>query len=167
MSGDSVEVRLILNGDEFVVEHDRLRAKVRMIGIKAFDPVVSEREITAFGDGAVSFLQQWILNKTVQLEFDEPKQDEQGCYLGYVFLDGIDINQRMVAEGIAMVYTEFSTTHEQDYLMAEIPARRARKGIWGGSKARARVMGLRREWSRLRVLQNGEPPVDPLLGEEQ
>ncbi len=162
-SGQSARVVLILNGDEFVIERDARRARVRMIGIKSFDPVVNEREITAYGDASVHFLKQWILDKEIRLVFDTPKQDEHGRYLAYVYLGEIDINRRMVSEGIAMAYTEFEVAREREYLMAEIQPRQIGVGIWGGTKAQTRILGLRREWSNVRLERHGRSPVDPLL----
>jgi endonuclease YncB( thermonuclease family) len=163
--GESVEVVLVLNGDEIVVEKNQSRARVRMLGIHSFDPVVNEREITAFGDASVRFLEEWILNKRVQLHFDVPVKDVRGRYLAFVHLDDIDINRRMVEEGVAMVYTEFHTTREQAFLVAEGPPRRSRRGIWGGKKARARIVSLRRVWADKRR-GSGKAPADPLLIEE-
>lgn len=162
-SGDGATAVMILNGDEFVIEHDKLRARVRMLGIKSFDPVVNEREVTAYGDASVQFLKQWILNKEIRLFFDDPKQDEHGRYLAFVYLGDIDINQLMVAEGVAMAYTQYETAREREYLMAEIHPRQTGVGIWGGSKAVTRINGLRREWSNERVARNGQAPFDPLL----
>lgn len=162
--GETALVVLILNGDELVVEKDGRRAKLRMLGIKSFDPVVNEREITAYGDASVRFLSQWVLDKEIRLEFDTPITDDHGRYLAYVYLGDIEINRRMIAEGVSMAYTEFATARERDYLMAELQPRKTRIGIWGGRKAFARILGLRREWSNAREAR-GQSPVDPLLEE--
>src|SRR5207249_4905100 len=111
------------------------RSRLRMLAIHSFDPVVNEREITAYGEASVRFLEQWVLNKEVGVYFDKTPKDVRGRYLGYVHLDDIDINKRMVEEGIAMAYTEFATNREQSYLIAEQAARANSRGIWGGRKA--------------------------------
>src|SRR4051812_26598028 len=47
--GGPAKVALVLNGDEIVVEDAKgHRSRLRMLGIHAFDPVVNEREITAY-----------------------------------------------------------------------------------------------------------------------
>jgi len=163
--GEPVTAVLILNGDEFVVEKGTARAKVRMIGIKSFDPVVNEREITAYGDASVRFLQTWIINKQITLQYDEPVKDAQGRYLAYVYLGDIDVNRRMIAEGVSMVYTEYETAREREYLMAELEPRATAVGIWGGRKSRERILGLRREWANARAERSGQVPLDPLLEE--
>jgi endonuclease YncB( thermonuclease family) len=161
--GDRVRVVLVLNGDEILIEHNGRRARLRMLGIRSFDPVVSEREITAFGDASVQFLKEWILNKEVEPLFDVPIMDAHNRYLAYISLNGVDINKRMVEEGISMVYTEFKTTREQEYLAAELNARTSRRGIWGGSKAHRRIDDWRRDWAGRRVQRHEEAPADPLL----
>ncbi len=40
-SGDTVQVVVILDGDQFVVEKDNGRATIRMLGVKTFDPVIN------------------------------------------------------------------------------------------------------------------------------
>ncbi len=166
-TGDTVKVVLVLNGDELVVEKGDNRARVRMLGIHSFDPVVNEREITAFGDASVRFLRHWILNHNVRMVFDAPIQDSHGRYLAYIFSGDMDINRRMVSEGLSMVYTEFPTQKERDYLNAEMTPRAKGVGLWGGHKARTRIIGLRRGWSKKRRLRDGVHNLDPLLEEER
>lgn len=161
--GDPVHVTLILNGDEIIIEKDQKRARLRMLGIHSFDPVVNEREITGFGRASVSFLETWILNKDVVIHFDEPKKDVRGRFLGYVEREHIDINARMVEQGLSMVYTEFPFAREATYSNRERNAREARLGIWGGDKAVARIRGLRATWARTRKERFGQPPPDALL----
>lgn len=170
-SGDSVKVAVILNGDEVIVEskgsgNTPARSGLRMLGIRSFDPVVNEFEITAFGRASVAFLTTWVLNKPTQVTFDKPKRDVHNRYLAYLSRDGIDINRRMVEEGIAMVYTEFPFAREADYLSAEVLARAAGRGIWGGERTRKRIIGLRADWAAKRRERDGSPPVDPLLLEQ-
>lgn len=162
-TGDTVKVALVLNGDELVVVHQNARARVRMLGIKAFDPVVSEREITAFGAAAVGFLEKWLLGQSAEVHFGTPVQDASGRYLAWISRDGIDINRRMVEEGVAAVYTEYPVAREATYLGAEILARRAQRGVWGGKKARSRLFALRKKWLASRALAKRGMFVDPWL----
>jgi endonuclease YncB( thermonuclease family) len=161
--GDVVEVVMILNGDEIMVEKDGKRARVRMLGIHSFDPVVNERQITAFGHASVNFLNSQILNEQVKLVFGAPIKDQRGRYLAYVHKGGTDINYLMVEEGIAMVYTEYQTDREAIYLSIELQAVRRGRGIWGGNKSAARIHALRHEWANARLNRTGHPPPDYLL----
>ena len=165
--GDKVEVVAVLNGDEIIVSTGPAQARVRMLGIRAFDPVVNEREITAFGHASVAFLSQWALNKTVQIVFDNPVKDVRGRYLAYVERGGIDLNDKMIEEGIVAVYTEFSFLRQSVYLTTESMAARASRGIWGSKKAASRVLALRQDWAHHRQQRTGELPPDYLLSEDK
>jgi endonuclease YncB( thermonuclease family) len=161
--GDMIKVAVILNGDEVLVEKNGRRADVRMLGIHAFDPVVNEFEITAFGRASVGFLERWALNKEVTIVFDHPIKDSHGRYLGYLERDGVDLNQRMVEEGIAMAYTEYDFAREASYLSTELLARQAARGIWGSPKTKTRTLALRKNWAGARFERTGMASLDPLL----
>ena len=163
--GDKVLVIAIVNGDELIVSKGPAQARVRMLGIRAFDPVVNEREITAFGHASVSFLNQWALNKTVQIVFDDPIKDVRGRYLAYVERSGVDLNEEMIEEGIVAVYTEFPFLRQSVYLTTESLAGRSSRGIWGSKKATSRIQALRRDWAHHRQQRTGELPPDYLLSE--
>ena len=136
-----------------------------MLGIKSFDPVVNERQITAYGEACINFLKQWVLGKKVKLTFDTPLKDKNGRYLAYLSWDGMDINRLMVEGGRSMVYTEFPFAREVDYLKIEQEVRKKRRGIWGGGKAFKRILGWRREWAVERRSHSKKVPTDPFLQE--
>ncbi len=48
-------------------------------------------------------LKELILNKDITLK--TTKQSKWGCYLGEIFLDGVSINNQMLAEGLAKSYS--------------------------------------------------------------
>ena len=150
-------------GTYLIVTKEQAQARVRMLGIRAFDPVVNEREVTAFGHASVSFLKQWALNKPVKIVFDEPIKDVRGRYLAYVERGGIDLNEKMVEEGIVAVYTEYGFVRQSAYLTTESLAGRSARGIWGSNKAKRRVIALRNDWAHHRQVRTGELPPDYLL----
>lgn len=160
--GDLVDVVLVVNGDELMVEHNHQRAKIRMLGIRSFDPVVNEFEITAFGRGAVAFLQNWVVGHEVKVTFDVTIKDIHGRYLAYVERDGTDVNQRMLEEGLAMVYTEYPFARESHYLSEESFIRTMHRGIWASDKAIARTKALRRDWAASRRQRSDGRVFDPL-----
>ena len=161
-SGETVRVVRIVKGDEIVVEKGKSTARVRMLGIHSFDPVVNEFEITAFGRAAVSFLEQWMLDRPVRLVFEDLIQDTRGRYLAYVERDGVDLNRRMIEEGVTTVYTEYAFGREASYLTAEELARSAGRGVWGSKRALLRIRALRKQWAAARLARTGQAPVDDL-----
>jgi micrococcal nuclease len=160
--GDLVDVVVVLNGDELLVTKDGNRAKIRLIGVRAFDAVINEFELTAFGRASVGFLEHWVSGHEVKVRFDSTPKDVHGRYLVYMERDGIDINRRMIEEGVAMVYTEYPFTREAAYLSSEQLARESNRGIWGGPRAVARINGLRHDWRRSRTTRTSQPFADPL-----
>jgi endonuclease YncB( thermonuclease family) len=161
-NGETVRVVRIVKGDEIAVEKGLATARVRMLGIHSFDPVVNEFEITAFGRAAVGFLEQWTLNRPVRLHFDDPIQDVRGRYLAYIERDGLDLNRRMIEEGVTAVYTEYAFAREATYLTSEEMARSARRGVWGSKRAVQRIRALRKQWGAARLARTGQVPVDDL-----
>jgi endonuclease YncB( thermonuclease family) len=98
----------------------------------------------------------------VKITFDTPIKDVHGRYLAYVERDAVDVNRRMVEEGVAMVYTEYPVARESKYLSAEGLARKSRRGIWGGPRARTRIEALRRDWAHSRGERLHKVFNDPL-----
>ena len=160
--GDLVDVLVVVNGDEVIVSKAGARARVRMLGINAYDPVVNEFEITAYGRAAVAFLENWVLGHEVKLVFDRTVRDVHGRYLAYLERDGTDVNRHMLEEGVAMAYTEYPFVREASYLSAEVIARSARRGIWAGIKSSKRTKALRHDWAAARRQRGDKTFADPL-----
>lgn len=80
----------------------------------------------AFGERSKEFLKSLISAKKVVVRYET--EDQYGRILGVVYLDGEDINLRMVAEGYAWHYSHFDKTPA--YVEAEMKARSARRGLW-------------------------------------
>lgn len=57
--------------------------------------------------------------------------DRYGRVVARVSCDGVDVNHRLVAEGMAWVYRQYATT--QSFYLAEEDARKARIGLWRDS----------------------------------
>jgi endonuclease YncB( thermonuclease family) len=165
-NGDTVKVVAVLKRDQLLVDKDGHQGRLRLLGIRSFDAYVNEREIMAFGQRAVVFLERWAENRQVKVIFDDPIKDVHGRYLAYLELEGVDLGKRMVEEGVSMVYTEYPFERESDYLTAEWMARENRAGIWGGKKATRRIEALRRQWAAARKDRTGQSPPDYLIAEQ-
>jgi len=95
--------------------------RVRLIGLK----VSTEHE-----PEAVKFLERIALRQKVRLEYDEPKYDESGMLLAYVYSENKTfVNAKMIREG----YASFDDTGRfADHLRrCELQARAEKKGMWG------------------------------------
>ena len=93
ISEERVVVERIIDGDTIVVNE----SSVRLLGINS-----PERGEDYYAE-AKEFLENLILNKSVELEFGQEK-DKYGRGLAYVFLNGENVNVEMVEKGFANYY---------------------------------------------------------------
>lgn len=125
--GATTKVTRVIDGDTFETEKGE---KVRLIGINA--PEISD----IFGQEAKQHLSDLILNKTVDLQNDNISNDRDRYQrlLRYVFLDGVDINKKMISDGFAFAYLKYPFSNSIEYEQAQIQAKETYNGIWGNSK---------------------------------
>jgi endonuclease YncB( thermonuclease family) len=79
------------------------------------------------GQRAALALQDLIGRRTVAC--DERDVDRYGRIVGRCLVDDLDINEWLVAQGLALAYRRYS----RDYVAAEDDARAAGRGMWAGS----------------------------------
>jgi endonuclease YncB( thermonuclease family) len=79
------------------------------------------------GQRAALALQDLIGRRTVTC--DERDVDRYGRIVGRCLVDDLDINEWLVAQGLALAYRRYS----RDYVAAENDARAAGRGMWAGS----------------------------------
>jgi micrococcal nuclease len=162
-SGDSVRVVGIVKGDEVVVEKDGGQAHVRLLGVHAPEAVIDDTAVEKMSRPAKTFLSVKALDQRALVFIGTPAKDPHGRYLGYLTVDGVDINRELIQQGHALAYTEFGHEREADYMAADAQARAAGRGVWADVRTQKMLVGLRRVWSEGRKHQSGEAPVDPLL----
>jgi len=117
----------VVDGDTFIIETGE---RVRVIGINA--PEMK----TEYGEPAKEHLLGLIDGKTVELEADHISADKDiyGRLLRYVYLDGTDINKKMVTDGYAIAFLKYPFDKETEYKQEEIKAKAASLGIWQHSE---------------------------------
>lgn len=123
--GKPAKVIRVIDGDTFVIETGE---RVRVLGINA--PEMK----TELGEPAKQHLLALIDGKTVDLEPDHISKDRDvyGRLLRYVYLDGVDIDKKMVTDGWAIAFLKYRFDKEEEYRQEEIKAKSAALGIWGG-----------------------------------
>jgi len=89
-----VFVERVIDGDTIVSGNN----SIRLLGINS-----PERGQEYYEEAKV-FLNDLVLNKTVRLEFGREKKDRYGRILAYVFLEGENIDLKLVEEGFANIY---------------------------------------------------------------
>jgi len=99
--------------------------RVRLIGFDA--PTPAQRP---WGKDAMDFLRQ-VDKETVQLEFDQERQDAYDRLLGYIWHNGKLLNLAVVAEGHALIDSRLpNTRYESELRRGQEAARLQGLGIW-------------------------------------
>ena len=135
--GQRIQVQRVISGQSLEIL-DRVNKvpilkKVRLIGINT--PHLRQEP---WGVQAKTRLEQLIKGKPVLLELDVETQDSHNQVLGYLWQDGILINEQLIKEGYAMAsipnrgakIQTLNTKYQQRLLMSQEWARQMEKGIW-------------------------------------
>lgn len=126
-------VTKVLDGDTVIVEGGH---HVRLLGIDA-----DERGYPCYEE-AKSCLEEFVLNKKVRLEKDQTDVDQYKRCLRYIFLNGENINLRLVKEGVAICrFYEPDTKYREECAALEKEAIENKIGCkWGGETKCGKVL---------------------------
>ena len=91
---ETVHVDRIIDGDTIVSN----KTSIRLLGIN------SPEKGELYYNEAKEFLEEWILNKTVDLEFGKEKYDKYQRTLAYLYINRENINLKLVEKGFANFY---------------------------------------------------------------
>jgi endonuclease YncB( thermonuclease family) len=165
-SGDEVQVvRATTRGHELVVTKGGKKATVRLVGIYTFSTWPREKtDVTTFAQAAIDFVTNEVGGRPAKLVLIRKELDPRGRYLGFLEMNGADLGQRLIEEGLAAVYTEYPFDREEPYMAAETKPRSTKQGIWSGRVAAKRLSALRQTWASVRLREFNNQVSDPLLG---
>lgn len=105
--------------------------KVRYIGVDTPELHRPQKSVEYFAREAYEANRRLVEGKKVRLEFDVQKQDRYGRLLAYVYVDGIMVNEWLVANGYARVATfPPNVKYAERFLELEREARRLELGLW-------------------------------------
>jgi endonuclease YncB( thermonuclease family) len=113
----------VLDGDSLLVSGGRGKKEVRLYGVDApeFDQ--------AYGRQARACLRTLVLKKTVTIE--PLDMDTYGRTIAKVYREGDCVNERLIADGCARVYTRFCKPEDREaWSVLEHNARQQRSGLW-------------------------------------
>lgn len=130
-----VQVAEVFDGDTF---RTRSGERIRLLGINTPEVAHHNQPEQAYSKEAKRRLKQLISDKTVQLRLDREKKDRYGRTLAQVYLrDGSWVNNKLVLEGLAQVYTFMPNYRWTERLLqSEIQARSENRGLWKSSRFR-------------------------------
>ncbi|MEY3868347.1 MAG: hypothetical protein RLZZ338_2238 [Cyanobacteriota bacterium] len=135
--GQRIQVQRVISGQSLEildrVDKVPMLKKVRLIGINTPD-----LRQEPWGVQAKTRLEQLIKGKPVLLELDVETQDSYNQVLGYIWQDGILINEQLIKEGYAIASIPnrgaktqtLNTKYQQRLLYSQEWARQMEKGIW-------------------------------------
>ncbi len=116
----------VADGDSITVLDNNIEHKIRLQGIDA-----PERK-QAFGNASRKHLASPVAGKEVTVKW--VKRDRYGRIVGFVIVDGQDVNLAQVKTGMAWFYRyyqkELGAENRKLYAQAEDEARAIKKGLW-------------------------------------
>ncbi len=125
---DTVRVVQVFDGDTVRLADGR---KVRLVGVDAPEIDSPYGKAEPFGEQSKAYLTEMVLDRDVRLVIppDDPV-DRYGRTLGYLYLDGVLVNGRIIRDGYARCYRAFWFEYRDLFYDFEREARRYRRGIW-------------------------------------
>jgi micrococcal nuclease len=105
------KVLAVTDGDTCLLELDlgfRLTyvIQVRLLGINTPETFGVKKDSEEYAKGMLSktALKEWIEGKEVTVVTTKWKKEKYGRYLAVIYLDGVDINKKMITEKLATEY---------------------------------------------------------------
>jgi len=149
-----VQITGIVDGDEILLLN-RLGGKtvLRLIGIKSFDPTVSDPLLSEYGKICFEYLKSQTLNEQARLVLSPKLVDTKGRLLGSLFLKDSEgkftknLAKDLIKRGYTLVYTRFDFPQMEDYLEVEQAASNDGAGLWSDSRIKGRAQMLKILWN--------------------
>lgn len=126
-SAESYTVKRVIDGDTIELEDGM---KIRLIGIDT--PELNKSGTTGcYGREAYDYANKLLTGKNVRLEKDVSETDRYGRLLRFIYIDNDFINDKIVRDGYARVYTYPPDVKYQDqFKESEKYARDNNLGLW-------------------------------------
>ncbi|MGZ5292792.1 MAG: thermonuclease family protein [Actinomycetota bacterium] len=125
-------VTRVVDGDTIHVDLEGVDTTIRLIGIDTPEREGPYTHEECFGREASAYTERALAGREIQLEFDVERTDRYDRTLAYVWLDGRLFDERIVADGFAVVATFPPNVKYVDrFLAAQRAARDGGRGLWG------------------------------------
>ncbi len=125
---DTGKVTRVVDGDTIELESGE---KIRYLMVNTPETTGGKNE--CYGQNAVQFNTDLVLNKEVELRYDVEKLDMYGRTLAYVTVGGQEVNTLLVERGYACVLhiPPNGDDRLQEFKALETEAKAALRGLWG------------------------------------
>ena len=133
---DGYKVVSIVDGDTIKVSINGTTETLRIIGLDTPETVDPRKPVQCFGKEASNKAKELLSGKTVVLEADstQGERDKYQRLLRYVFINGTDYGQYMIANGYAHEYTyNLPYKYQTEYKNAQKTAETNKLGFWSPS----------------------------------
>jgi micrococcal nuclease len=123
----------VVDGDTIEIYLNKKIEKVRLIGVNTPETVDPRRKVECFGPEASNRLKELLEGKVVKVEADETQNDSDKYQrlLRYVYLDNININQKMIEEGYGFEYTyKVPYKYQREFKKSQQEAKSKNLGLW-------------------------------------
>jgi len=121
-------VTRVIDGDTIELANGE---KVRYIGVDTPELHHPQKEVEYYAREAYEANRRLVEGKRVRLELDVEERDRYGRILAYVYIDGLMVNEWLVANGYAHVATfPPNVKYAERFLQLEREARQAKIGLW-------------------------------------
>lgn len=134
LAKEQVEIVRVVDGDTVVVKfNDGTTEKVRMLLVDTPESVHPTKGAQPFGKEASNYTKKMLAEgKKVTLEIGNPERDKYNRLLGYIWVDGINFNKKLIEEGYARVaYVEPpNTKYLDEFYEAQERAKSQKSRIW-------------------------------------
>ena len=133
VSGQSVRVEKVIDGDTIAVLIDGNKTTVRFIGVNAPETYQGKKS-ECFAEESFEYVKNRIEGKYISLVADDTQEnkDKYERLLRYVMLgDGINLNVELIEKGYAREYTyKIPYQQQQEFRSAQAAAKANRFGLW-------------------------------------
>lgn len=123
----------VVDGDTLVLNIDNVNEKIRLIGMDTPESVKPNHPVECFGKEATLHAKSLLKNKelTFVSDYTQDTRDRYGRMLGYVFMDGKNFAEIMIADGYAYEYTyNKKYRYQSNFKSAQRNARKEERGLW-------------------------------------
>lgn len=128
---EGAKVTRVIDGDTIELENGK---RLRYIGIDT--PEISGTNPDCYAREAYERNKELVEGKEVKLEKDVSETDKYGRLLRYVYVGDTMINEKLVKEGFASVYTYPPDVKYQDrFIQVQEEARNNNVGLWSSCKS--------------------------------
>jgi endonuclease YncB( thermonuclease family) len=160
-TNDTVRIIDVIDGDELLIANsDGARTVLRLLGIRSFNPTVSDPTLSEYGRICFNYLKGLTLDQDARLEISEKRIDDEGRLLGTLYLedgeggDGkwtVDVAGDLIQKGYTLVYTKYDFERMDQYLSIQRAAKDQKAGLWSDPKIASRADSMVNMWTRERV----------------